>query len=106
MIVLLLGSCSTKEQIDEFLMEYRYSNVEELLDALITIDSLCHEHSVLAYLDTLPDGRPDPLGEAIPLTEFIGNIRENENFYLHDCAFILNEYQMTRHCNIQEPIII
>ena len=27
-------------------------------------------------------------------TEFIGNIRENENHYLLDCAFILNEHQM------------
>ena len=38
-------------------------------------------------------------------TEFIRNIRENENFYLHDCAFILNEYQMTRHFNTQETIM-
>ena len=30
-------------------------------------------------------------------TEFIGNIRENENYYLHDCAFILNEHQLAQY---------
>ena len=39
-------------------------------------------------------------------TEFIGNIRENENFYLHDCAFILNEPQMSRYYNIKETAMI
>ena len=28
-------------------------------------------------------------------TEFLGNIRENENCYLYDCAFVVNEHQLS-----------
>lgn len=28
-------------------------------------------------------------------TEFISDIRENENSYLHDCAFVVSEHQLT-----------
>ncbi len=76
MIILLLGSCSTKEEVDEFFMEYRYSTIEELTQALITIDSLCQAHEVMAFMDTLPNGLPDPDGEVLPLSLHIGYIFE------------------------------
>ncbi len=76
LIIILLGSCSTKDPDDDFLMEYRFSTVGELAAALIKIDSLCQAHEVMAYMDTLPNGLPDTNGEVIPLSLRIGYIYE------------------------------
>ena len=71
LVVILISGCSKKEDVTEFLMEYRYSTLEEFMTALIKIDSLAQVHEVMAYLDTLPNGEPDPYGEVIPLGQFI-----------------------------------
>ena len=75
-IIFLFDSCSTKDEVDEFLMEYRYSTVDELAAAIIKIDSICQANEIIAFLDTLPNGLPDPNGEVMSLSIHVGYIYE------------------------------
>ncbi|NQV02628.1 MAG: hypothetical protein HQ542_08290 [Bacteroidia bacterium] len=70
----ILSGCSKTEEVEEYLMEYRYSTVDELIEALIKIDSLVQVHEVMAFMDTLPNGEPNPYGEVMPLTQFVNYI--------------------------------
>lgn len=69
LIFILLGGCSKKEEVNDFLMENRYSTVEEFTLALIKLDSLVRVHEVMGFMDTLANGEPDPYGEVIPLSD-------------------------------------
>lgn len=65
-----------EDEVEEVIVEMvsRYSTPEEFLDAMIAIDSIANVYEIMAFLDTLANGEPDPNGEFYPLSDFINEI--------------------------------
>ncbi|HYC40151.1 MAG TPA: hypothetical protein VEB63_06640 [Chitinophagaceae bacterium] len=57
----------------------RYSSIEEFRHGISRVVDLIQEHRIYAYLDTVPNGRPDVNGRRLPLAQFGYAILEKLN---------------------------
>lgn len=106
---LLSDFCQTNEQtaLDSIPVHPIYSTLDEFRDGMTKVAAELLSKEVVAYLDTLENGYPDPNGRKEPLSEFVYSILEklggndqqiasgvNDVFHFDGSTFSLISYIM------------